>query len=44
MDCGSQDEEGLALMMEAMHKIQDDFEKIIGLTFAIHERSLSRAF
>ncbi len=26
---GSQDEEGLALMMEALHKIQDDFEKII---------------
>ncbi len=26
---GSQDEEGLALMMEALYKIQDDFEKII---------------
>jgi len=26
---GSQDEEGLTLMMEALYKIQDDFEKII---------------
>ncbi len=26
---GSQDEEGLSLIMDAIHKIQDDFEKVI---------------